>query len=524
MSRRRVAVLVALGAVALTASYPPFSIPGLSFVALAPAVLLLRWAEPETAGAPAFAWGFWYGVATHGLALYWLVVALWHFTPLSALGYAATITIIGLWIGAMFWFVVRVRRHASRLPLWIVLPIAWTTVEWVIGHEGDISFPWLGLGTSLTESPVLVQWADVAGARGVTLWLAWTATMLVAALTPLATRRLAAWRSLVRYGGPVLLSLVAALAYGSWRMRAVSLRPLAVVGLIQPNEGFREKWEQQRADSVVGHLVQLSTALEAQTALALFVWPEAALPGYLQMQPAWDDTIAAFARRSGTPVLTGGLWAVIRGPRDYDYYNAAIFFDTAGVWRTHPVYAKHYLVPVVERVPFVPPRWFGNLRFFGGFSRGRGLPLYEAGFGTFGVLVCYESAFEDLARRYRAAGADMLVNITNDAWFGRTSAPYQHAAHLVMRAIETRMGIARAANSGISELVDPLGRVYAATGLGAQAAVAATVITSDVETLYTRWGDWVGRLSVLATLTLGGLLLTTWRRRAGAASERGDAS
>src|SRR5207253_2785902 len=94
----------------------------------------------------------------------------------------------------------------------------------------------------------------------------------------------------------------------------------------------------------------------------------------------------------------------------------------------------------------------------GGFSPGSTLPLYPSPLGRFGVVICYESAFDDLARRYRAAGADFLVNITNDAWYGRTAGPYQHATHLVMRAIETRAGIARAANDGISEFVDPLGR------------------------------------------------------------------
>src|SRR5256885_4436832 len=90
----------------------------------------------------------------------------------------------------------------------------------------------------------------------------------------------------------------------------------------------------------------------------------------------------------------------------------------------------------------------------GGFGKGRGLPLYPAAIGKFGVLICYESIFEDLARSYRRRGADFLVTITNDAWYGRTAGPYQHASHLVLRAIESRMGIARAANDGISEFID----------------------------------------------------------------------
>jgi apolipoprotein N-acyltransferase len=140
--------------------------------------------------------------------------------------------------------------------------------------------------------------------------------------------------------------------------------------------------------------------------------------------------------------------------------------------------------------------------------------VYPSTLGRFGVVICYESAFEGLTREYRRSGADFLVNITNDAWYGRTAGPYQHAAHLVMRAIETRMGVARAANDGISEFVDPLGRTYAETGLEKEASVSGPLRTSDVIPLYVRLGDWVGLLCVLATLGLVGVLaLDAWRAR-----------
>ncbi|HEY7193259.1 MAG TPA: hypothetical protein VH439_05915, partial [Gemmatimonadales bacterium] len=108
---------------------------------------------------------------------------------------------------------------------------------------------------------------------------------------------------------------------------------------------------------------------------------------------------------------------------------------------------------------------------------------------------------------YRAHGANFFINVTNDAWFGTTSAPAQHASHLVLRTIETRMGIARAANSGITEFVDPLGHAYAATKMNETAAVAGVLRTSDVIPLYVRLGDWVGTLVVVLTLGGAGLLL-----------------
>ena len=516
MSRRRLAVLVALGAIALTASYPPFPLPLLSFFAIVPAVLLIRQAVQDADPRAAFRYGWWYGLITNAFVLYWMIVALWHFTPFSALGYLATIAVLGLFTGVMFWFVVRIRLAAPGVSLWVVLPVAWTALEWVIGHLGDVRFPWLGLGTSLADAPVLVQWADIAGARGVTLWLAWCNVVIVEAV--IGER--GEGRGSIRWSlvAAVLATIVLAFGYGAWRMKTLPLRDVGVVGLVQPNEGFREKWDPAHADSVVGKLIAQSRQLLASPRPPqLIIWPEAAIPDFLWRRPRWEATISGLARESHVPIFTGTVWADTnwRG-NSQPYYNAAFLIDSTGEWRSYPVYAKHYLVPVTERVPFVPVGVFraipGLRNWSGGFTPGRDLPVYQTAIGRFGVIVCYESAFEDLPRKYRAlgGGADFLVNITNDAWFGSTSAPRQHASHLVLRAIETRMGVARAANSGISEFVDPLGRAYGATRLNQDTVVSGVLVTSDVVPLYVRLGDWVGTLVVV--LTLSGIALLVKRR------------
>ena len=504
MTRARVALLVGLGAVLLLLAYPPFRFPVLSFVALAPAVLLLRGAD--TPGR-AFKWGWWYGFTAQGLVLYWLVVALWHFTALSAVGYLVTIVLLGVFTGATFWLVVRVRDRAPAVPLWLTFAVALTTLEWAIGHAGDVAFPWLGIGTSLTDAPVLVQWADLAGARGVGFWLIVCNVLLVeAALTARNRVRAAAWRV-----GVVVASVALAWAYGAYRMRTLPLRPAGVVGLVQPNIGFSEKWQESEAQREVNLLLDLSRRARAMGRPDLIAWPEAALPGYLEERSDWDSSLARFAREGRTPLLVGGLYATPAAGGDYDIYNAAYYVDTTGSWRRYPVYEKRYLVPVVERTPFVPVRWFraipGIRNWSGRFRPGLTLPLYPTPVGRAGVIVCYESVFEDLTRRYRARGADVVFNITNDAWYGRTTAPYQHAAHLIMRAIETRMGIARAANDGVSEFVDPLGRVSDATVLGTQDVVVGRLVTSDVVPLYVRWGDWVGTIAALSTLALLGVAI-----------------
>jgi apolipoprotein N-acyltransferase len=183
-----------------------------------------------------------------------------------------------------------------------------------------------------------------------------------------------------------------------------------------------------------------------------------------------------------------------QGLRDYQYY-------------------KRYLVPFVERVPVLPSGWLTGLRYFGGFGVGQGWPLAVVDETSFGVLVCYESTYPQGARTFRQEGADVLLNITNDAWYGRepwyarTTALWQHPAHMVMRAIENRVGVARAANTGISLFVDPLGRVYNATSLFEADLRIDTVFTTDVVTFYSRYGDLVGNGSAAAALIL---LLSTW--------------
>ena len=499
--------LVVAGALLLVLAYPPFHLFAPSFVCLVPAALLLL--DGQQDGRPLrrhVVQGFWFGLLSQGLVLYWIIVALWHFTPLSALGYVATVIPMGMFWAILFAAVGWVMRRTG-VSLLLVLPVGWTALEWMIGHIPQIGFPWLGLGTSLTGYPMVVQIADVVGARGVTFLLVVANTAL--ALAWIRRRERTVWLIPVAVGIGTLL----ATAYGAWRMRAVQLRPVGEIALIQPDVGFQDKWDSTLQDSIFTHLMTLSRRAIDSTSPDMVVWPEAAVPGWLDLRPSWDRAIAAQSRRAGIPLLIGGLALDVAqfrsGDSNYDYWNSA-FLVTPDRGRLPQAYHKRYLVPITERVPFVNPRWF-DLRFFGGFAVGRERPVFETPLGAVGVMICYESAFEDLTRAYRARGVDVLVNITNDAWFGNSSAPYQHFAHLVMRAIETRAGIARAANSGISGFVDPLGRPYTTTRLNELTFVSDTLVTSDARTLYVRLGDWVGLFSLVAA---GALLAWAWRRAA----------
>lgn len=490
--------LIVAGGLLSALAYPPFHLLVPSFLALVPAVWLVAEAtEGPHAASRLLKQGFWYGFLAYGAILYWMVGALWHFTRLALLGYLATIGILGLYTGLVFFLTGWVVRRTRVAVVW-AFPVFWTAFDWWIGHQGDIRFPWLGLGTSLTGFPTLIQIADLIGARGITF-------LLVLANAALAL----AWRVRRERGRAVALAasvgggLLVALLYGLYRERTLPMHEVGAVTVLQPNAAPGEKWDPRSRGQIFGDLlVQSARALDAPS--DLMVWPEAAVPGPFEFYPQWRNSIARHAAEHATPLVVGALEWVRRADGRGEFFNAAFFFDATGRDRAYPVYRKRYLVPVTERVPFLPPEWFGKLEFFGGFAKGRDQPLYRIGAGSFGVLICYESIFENLSRSYRRQGADLLVNITNDAWFGRSSAPYQHAAHLVMRAIENRVGIARAANTGISGFVDPLGRQHQRTPLFVSAAETRRLETSEVIPPYTRFGDWMGWGSVAVALLLLG--------------------
>ena len=510
-------LLPLLSGVLLAVSFPPFRLLLPPFVALAPLLVFIetRAADPDGRWAAARA-GFWTGIVYFGLLLYWLIVALIYYSKLAIAAYVLTVLVLGLFTAAFASGVhyLRARRIA---PLWVVAPLLWTTLEWVQGNLGDVAFPWLGLGSSLASYPTLAGGADLVGARGLTLLVA-----LVAALVADATLRA---RRRERWAVPAAAALGVVLlmaGYGAMRNRTLELIPAARVAVVQPNIPEDLKLDREAGlDSSMTALSNLTASLAGQD-MDLVVWPEVALPAVLTRGYARDLRVGVerLSRLVQAPIVVGAYEELEDG-ENVTYFNAAFVVDEEGL--REDSYGKRFLVPFVERVPFIDPAALeaitGDLAYFGGLGRGTGLPLFDVA-GTasrFGILICYESIFAPLSRDFRNAGADFLVNMTNDAWYGRepwyarTSALWQHPAHLTMRAIETRAGVARAANTGISMFVDPLGRTYERTELFTPDVRVATVYTTGVTTLFARWGDWLATMAAVATAAL--LMLARWGGR-----------
>ena len=488
-------------------SFPPFPLLLPAFLCLVPfAVALARRADQAGSVREAARVGFWFGMLGYACNLYWIAIALSIYTKLAIVGYIAALFVLApvVAVAAMALFTL---RRATRLPLALLLPVVWVASEVVLNYMSDLSFPWLPLGLALSRTPVLAQAADLSGVRGLSFLIA-AVNGLIADAWLLRGERAAIAKRLV--ASLVIVALMA--GYGVWRMRTTELLPLAPVAIVQPNIPQDEKWQAANQSHILGILDTITRKRLAENDAKLVLWPEAALPGFIAEHPEWRRDLMSMARGSQTPILFGTLDIVWHGPGDYDYYNAAMLADSTGTIGAQPPYRKSFLVPIVERVPFVNPRWFSHLKYFGGFGRGENTKPFVLSFGKVGVLICFESIFPQRSREFRREGANMIVNITNDAWFGKSLAPYQHEAHLALRAIENRVGIVRAANTGISGYIDPLGRMHGETQLDVAASRLYDAQTTDVMTLYTRIGDWLGTIALLVTVLA--LLWARFRRRA----------
>ncbi len=543
---------VAAGVV-LALAYPPFHLVAPSFLGLVPWVVWLAGLpEGQEGRSQALRGGFLMGLLHFSLVFYWLLVALVFYTPLAVLAFGAPVLVMA---GFLSCATLGVHLTTRRLnwPLWLAVPVFWTAMEWVRAHLGPVAFPWMELGASLTGVPRLIGAADLVGTRGLSFWLAAVNALIAAVLlrrwpglarVPLRETASAFRRDRAAAPGPAggralvvaaLVTFALPVAYSLVRWHGLETRPAARAGVIQPNVPEDIKLQHEAAaDSARASTERLlgagDLAGEAAGGIDLLVLPETVIPLYVEAipeldypgRPEWRRWIRSLARRTGAKVLYGAMGAdADPGAGDGDgltHYNSAyLLAPGAG-----PVgrYDKRYLVPLVERVPFLPPEWFEGVAFMGGFGEGEWTEPFRADGSTFGVLICYESIFADRSRRYRRAGADFLVNITNDAWFGRhrpwwarTSALWQHPAHVVMRAVENRMGVVRAANTGISGVVDPRGRFERRTPLFQERAFTATVTTTDEKTLFTRWGDWVGGASILGAALA--MIVTGLRPRIG---------
>ncbi|HVA80669.1 MAG TPA: apolipoprotein N-acyltransferase [Candidatus Binataceae bacterium] len=508
----RIALCVASG-LALGMAFPKFDFAILAWVAFVP---LFHAIEGEPLGR-VFRWAFLAGFASYVISMYWIVVPLTDFAgvriELAFLPMLLLAAVMALFSGLAIWIGAAVSRR-MRISIAITMPIAWTAVEWLRTYF-PIGFPWNLLGYTAYRHLELIQFAEFTGVYGVSALIVFFNTVVYLVVLRRGAAREQALGLSVLTG-----AMIAVLGFGAWRLADLRTeKPTGTIraAMVQADIPESLKWDPSFLPKSFKIYQDQSIAI-AKRGADLIVWPEAAAaflfqpddhyPAEFASDAAYRNALLALARSIDVPILFGAP-ALGEQRGDLGFYNRAYLVSATGQVIAH--YDKMQLVPFGEYVPFHAVLGFIVNRVVPGFGdmfAGTERTLFPLGGAKLGVLICYESVFPDLTRREVKAGADVLVNITNDGWYVRSSAPYQSLAMAAMRSAETKAPMIRAANTGITAIIKPSGEITESTPIFARGSEIGVVRWRPVRTFYTIAGDVFAELCFLLT-TLA--LLAAWR-------------
>ncbi len=432
-----------------------------------------------------------FSLAYYLLLLYWILIVLVRYGGLPVFLAVPALILLAAYMSlypvsfALLAYGVSKKSEPALVLLFV--PALWVGLDWLRSFLFS-GFPWMDLGYGLWQETYLIQLASVLGHHGITFCLVLSNIAVAYLLHNRSEHRCRA------YAVAALAALVVALPGYSFLALANGEKRLDVnysaeIGAVQGNILQDQKWSQDRKGKTVDKYLQLSQSIDDFAQLDLLVWPETALPFYPTVAPEFS-AVVRFLEHKQVPILTGSPWyeVVDSDKQEYRYFNSAILLGSDR--RLLGRYDKSHLVPYGEYVPlkeymgFIQPL----VETVGDFTPGKVEKPLGVGKVRAGVLLCYESIFPDIARKWVNQKANVLVNLTNDAWYGKSSAPYQSFGMTVFRAVETGRSIVRAANTGVSGFVDPLGRVVTESDIFVPWAAKARVQLSEYITFFVRWG------------------------------------
>ncbi len=488
-------LLSGLSGLMLTASLPKIQWHWMAWVALLPLFVALR----GTSARESFRLGYICGLSHFLSALYWIHYVIQHYGGLPTLLAVGALFLVAAYLAVYpALFAWAARRLEETPALWtLALPSVWVALELVRAYALS-GFPWANLGYSQTPVLPLVQTADVAGVYGVSWLVVFGNTVLWSVMT----RKRGAFAALL-FGGCFALCF----AYGQQRLKTIAeLQEKASpwrVAVVQGNIDQSQKWDPAFQQETLRRYRDLSLQAVGQDSPPdLLVWPETATPFFYGVDEKLSRQVNEILAEVGRPVIFGSP-AITRVDGVPKLQNRAYLVTPDGT--IAGAYAKQHLVPFGEYVPFQKLLFFIHrlVEAAGDFVPGTSSAPIGLGKKPLGVLICYEAVFPELARETALAGAEVLVNITNDAWYGRTSAPYQHMEMAGWRAVECRVPLVRAANTGISTVFDAAGRMCGALPLFETGQLTCTVRPFRLVTTYMRYGDWfAGSCSAVAVAAL----------------------
>jgi apolipoprotein N-acyltransferase len=491
--------LAAFSGLLLAVSFPAFNLPLLAWIALAPLFLALR-GQSVLNG---FLLGGISGIVYFAGTVSWVTNSM-HvygripFVPASLL-MLLLCAYLALYPAVFGAAAVHIRKSHPSL-FFVAAPALWTALELARTHVFS-GFPWSLLGYSQFTALPVVQIADITGVYGV--------SFLIVSVNAALAEFIMDKKSYVGLIA-VMAALLLVLGYGFVRLRTPEQRAGISISVVQGNIEQDKKWDPAFQLETLAVYRQLTREALAEQP-DLVIWPETAAPFYFSVAAPIDQALTSdlvsFVKQNRVPLLFGSPTYEVQPNRHIVGHNSAFLLSAEG--RVEETYHKIHLVPFGEYVPLKRVLFFVEKMVLpiGEFQAGNEYTVMtvpvrgNASHGvTVSTVICYEIIFPDLVRRFVDKGANVITTITNDAWFGRTAAPYQHFSMAVFRAVENRVPVARAANTGISGFIDAQGHILAASEIFTRTHLTRTLVPGVERTFYTRFGDLFSYACVLASL------------------------
>lgn len=476
-------ILATISGILLFLSFPRYGSGVVAWIALIP----LFWAIKDVNSIwQGMLLGFITGLVCHIGLIYWITYVVVNYGYLPV--YLGIIIMLLLACYLSFYtalFAAGILFLRQKIALFFAAPVLWVCLEYCKSYLLT-GFPWENLGYSQYLNHYLVQFADITGVFG----LSFLIVLANAALFELIIKKSA--REFI-FAAAVVLIIAGVLIYGANRSKQVNevLQKAAgiEVSLIQGNINQSIKWNDGYRKETIDIYERLSLQ-NAPEKEGLFVWPETALPFNYQDVDQFHEQVRDISLKTKNWFIFGST-SYENSKDNTNFYNSAYLLSPEGEIKGR--YDKVHLVPYGEYVPLrnVFPFIKKLTAGMGDFSSGTGYYPLNIDKKKIGVLICYEGILPFAAATYKKEGAELLVNITNDAWFGATSAPFQHFSMAVFRAVETRLYLIRAANTGISAIINPQGEIVAQTDIFEKAAIKRNVKYSNIKTIYAEYGDFL---------------------------------
>ena len=476
--RLRWPLSLAAGVLLWALSLPPYGVGLLAVLAFVPLLYTL----PEEPLIRVASWGWVAGTLWEFGTLWWLIPTLVRYggiaEPVALALILGMCGVLGLYMAGFLWTVALIAQRRGEHALFVA-PCAFVLWEWLRGHLFT-GFPWWGPGYALSLYPPLLQVTRLGGI----LSLSFLALLAAAAITLYLRDRRHPINALL--APSTVLVFGCALLWGWWfdgRPFAKGVHDQLAVGYLQPDVPQNEKWDPAFSGQIEQRLLDLASSFK-HFGLKLMVWPESCTPFEWDADEAYRARIEEVAKGTQAPILVGSLLKTSTG-----YQNGAVLIMPDGTEGGR--FAKTHLVPFGEYVPLRAWLFFARpvVDIVTDLEPGESLKPMGSPAGRLGVTICYEGIFPELVREQVRMGAEILVNITNDAWYRGTPGPAQHFLIERVRAVETDRYLIRSANMGVSGVVNPRGHLETTTSSGGPAAFWGLVHARDTVTLWIIMGN-----------------------------------